>query len=221
MNYNLINMNAKFYCLGGLIMDDLVFRKLKPKGIDLIHIKYMPHFNHETLKQYAARLFKHVNLPEKYQLLGVSFGGMIAAEFNKIRKAEKLYLVSSVSKVNQVPLKLRVAGLLKMHRMIPRALMNTPAILSSYLFGVQRKKDLDRIKRLLTPSDAEFLKWALEGILKWKNTDVPDAIRIHGSNDKILPCNSNVDYLIKGGSHFIMVNRTDEISKILSTNNEE
>jgi hypothetical protein len=64
--------------------------------------------------------------------------------------------------------------------------------------------------------DAEFLNWALESLFSWENTLVPNAIRIHGTKDRILPYAGNADYPIQDGSHFIMSNRTDEIAKILS-----
>jgi hypothetical protein len=214
-------MKSKIYCLGGLIMDKKVFEKMRPEGIELVQIEYDLPMNHESLKEYAERLFDKLKLPENYQLLGVSFGGMIATEFSKIRKPEKLYLVSSISKLTDVPIKFRLAGFLKMHRMIPTVLLNSSDALSRYLFGVRKKKDLERIKRLISPKDLEFLKWALDSILNWKNTETPEAIRIHGTMDRILPCNRDVDYPIADGSHFIIANRSEEIARILSSNNGE
>ncbi len=212
-------MASKIYCLGGLMRDKKVFQKMNPKGVKLVHIEYDTPLENESLKEYAQRLFEQIKLPEKYSLLGVSFGGMIATEFSKIRKPEKLYLVSSISKLAEIPIKFRIAGFLKMHKLIPNILINSSGGLSRYLFGVRKKKDLDRIKRLLSPADIDFLKWALDGILNWKNTEIPEAIRIHGTMDRILPYSGNADYPIADGSHFIMANRSAEIAKILSSNN--
>ncbi|NQY67747.1 MAG: alpha/beta hydrolase [Flavobacteriales bacterium] len=212
-------MTDRIFCLGGLIIDELIFRKLKLPGIEVVHIKYIDHINGETLSDYALRLFNEIKLPIDYTLLGVSFGGMIAIEFSKIRKPKKMFLISTASRLNEVPFRLRLAGRLQLHKLIPRLAVISPFFLFKCLFKVKNEKDIRRIKRLLTPVELKFFEWALESILHWKNKEIPDAIRIHGTNDRILPRKKKVDYPLRGGSHFIMVNKSKEIEKILIENN--
>jgi hypothetical protein len=210
---------SKIYCLGGLVKDDQIFQNINPEGIELVHIKYVKPLKGESISKYSKRLFKKLKLPKKYQLLGVSFGGMIATEFVKIRRPEKLYLVSTISHVTQVPLKFRIALLLKLHKIFPRSLSKYKKFISRHLTGIKKKSDQIHINKLLSQMDIEFLKWALESLYKWKNTFVPNAIRIHGTKDRIIPYRGNVDFPIKDGSHFIMTNRREEIAKILSNYN--
>jgi hypothetical protein len=211
-----INMTSKIYCLGGLVMDEQIFQNIHPEGAKLVHIKYNEPLKGESLKHYSKRLFDKIHLPEKYQLLGVSFGGMIATEFFKIREPEKLYLVSTVSYATEVPLKFKIAYLLRLHKIFSGSLVKYKKIISSFVTGVKREKDHERINSLLSNVDAEFLNWALGSLFSWENTLVPNAIRIHGTKDRILPYSGNADYPIKDGTHFIMSNRTEEIAKILS-----
>ncbi|MFT4601015.1 MAG: hypothetical protein ACI857_001192 [Arenicella sp.] len=215
-----VTVKSKIYCLGGLIIEKNIFTNLSHAGLELVHIPYEPPKNKESLKDYAFRHFNQAQLPENYQLLGVSFGGIIATEFAKIRKPQKLYLVSSISRFKQIPLKYRLIGYLWANQLIPKRFLTSTKALSRYLFGIKGKKNLERIKKFSSPKDLEFLRWALKIILNWKNSVSPHAIRIHGTKDKILPYEGNAEYPILNGSHFIISNRSDEIAEILSLNNE-
>jgi hypothetical protein len=91
-----------------------------------------------------------------------------------------------------------------------------PRFIASF-FGVETRDDHECFQQLLKRSDPQFTKWTIDCILKWDRTETPTGlIRIHGGKDKVLPLgNDKVDYLIRDGSHFMIFNRADEISKIL------
>jgi hypothetical protein len=63
------------------------------------------------------------------------------------------------------------------------------------------------------------LKWAIDKIVTWKNkTIVNNTIHIHGSADLILPCKANnCNYYIKEGGYLMILNKADEISRILKS----
>jgi hypothetical protein len=213
------NARPKIYCLGGLILEKNIFKDLSPSGVELVYIPYEEPKKGESIVAYSKRLFNHVRLPDCYQLLGVSFGGIIATEFAKIRKPEKLFLVSSISRIKQIPFKLRLAGYLYENKLIPERLLKSKRALSKYVFGIKGKEELERIKQFSNSRDLAFIKWAFTAILNWKNTEIPEAIRIHGTKDKILPYDGKAEYPIWNGSHFIIRNRSNEISQILATIN--
>ena len=56
---------------------------------------------------------------------------------------------------------------------------------------------------------------------KWKNTFIhKNLVHIHGDNDKILPISfSKPNYQIKGGGHFMTLNKANEITEILKKEN--
>jgi len=62
-----------------------------------------------------------------------------------------------------------------------------------------------------------FLRWALDAVLKWKTAcSDADIFHIHGNQDHILPLKYvKADYVVKGGGHFMTVNKAEEISIIL------
>jgi hypothetical protein len=61
------------------------------------------------------------------------------------------------------------------------------------------------------------MKWAVNQILNWKNEARPvNLFHIHGTEDRIFPHRrTNADVKIKNGTHLMIHNRSEEISKIL------
>ena len=91
----------------------------------------------------------------------------------------------------------------------------------SRLFGVTSKEQGERFKQMLNTAPENYFKGAVHCILTWKNQEIPEnVIHIHGTKDQVLPHKKivNCNYWIKEGSHFMIVNRAEEINKII--NNE-
>jgi pimeloyl-ACP methyl ester carboxylesterase len=209
----------KIYCLSGLGVDKKAFQNLKAEGIELIHIDWIRPEKSESLEHYAKRLFDLSNLPHEYNLLGLSFGGMIATEFSKIRKPKNLYLISTICTRAELRPIFKLIGFLRLHRIVPTSLLKSSNFITNYFFGVKTEEEKKLLKQILKETDSYFLRWALHAILTWKNTDKPSATSIHGTRDKILPIQKNTDYIISGGGHFMIVGRGKEISEILKMNN--
>lgn len=210
---------AKLYCLSGLGVDERAFRNLKIKGVDLIHIKWIPALLEESLEQYAKRLFDKVQPEEGYYLLGVSFGGMIATEFAKIRQPDKLYLISTIYSTSDLSWFLKTGSRLKLYRILPSGMLRRRNWILDYFFGITEKEDKKLLTEILLDTDPKFLKWALGAIAKWNNKIKPDGIVIHGSKDKLLPIRKNeTSYVIEDGGHFMIVNKADQISAIIEKN---
>ncbi len=70
---------------------------------------------------------------------------------------------------------------------------------------------------MLREVDIEFNEWAVDQVIRWKNEEIPaNLVHIHGTSDRIFPHFYINDAIwIKGGTHFMIVNRAKEISKIL------
>lgn len=63
-----------------------------------------------------------------------------------------------------------------------------------------------------------YMKWAANEILNWKNEIRPDNfLHIHGTADRIfLHQYTHADIKIKNGTHLMIHNRAKEISKIIT-----
>lgn len=196
-------------------MDHRAFRNLQIDGVELVHIPWIDPERNESLSAYAKRLFESIELPKEYNLIGVSFGGMVAQEFEKIRKPQSLYLVSTISDASELPAIFRLGGKLKLHKMIPITLLKRANWFTYYFFGAKEKEDKVLLKEIVNDTDASFLRWAMHAILTWKNTNHSKGIRIHGENDKVLPQRIAPDFSIYGAGHFMIVTRGTEISQLI------
>jgi len=205
----------KLYCLSGLGVDKRAFLNFTPQNIELIHIKWIEPISSETLEEYANRLYKSIEIGSKYNLIGVSFGGMIAVEFSKIKKPEELFLVSTVTNTQEFSTILKIGINLKLQKIIPSFLLKRSNYITHYFFGIKTSTDKRLLKKILKETNTIFLKWAINSIAEWKNNDEYLWTRIHGTEDRILPVKRNIDYKIIGGGHFMIVTHGKEITKIV------
>ena len=202
----------KLYLIGGLGADERVFRFLKI-DCEVEVLKWLKPIQGETISAYAKRLLVQVNQNQDYGFLGVSFGGMVAMELAKISRPRKLILISSVAVANQLPRIIRIFGKSGMLNLIPNLFIKPPSILSVFLFGAKNKKLLTEI---IDDTDPVFIRWALNVIVHWSNDSneiIP--IRIHGSRDRLIPLKGN-SIVLKEGGHFMIVDKAQEISKLVN-----
>jgi pimeloyl-ACP methyl ester carboxylesterase len=152
-----------------------------------------------------------------FAIIGLSFGGMLATEIATVLHPQLTVLVSSVPAKPDLPWYYRLIGTTRIHKLIPVFKPRTVPRFVASIFGVESRNDYLFFLQLLRSTDPRFSKWAIDSILKWDRTETPPGIiRIQGSKDKVLPIgNGKVDYVIRGGGHFMIFNRAGEISKIL------
>jgi len=207
------------YLISGLGADRAIFQNLTfSKTADIHYLDWIPPKKKESLRSYALRMAEAIDTSTPFVLIGLSFGGMLAAEISTVLKPQKTILVSSIPKRKELPWYFHLFGRMKMNRLIPVIRpRSVPRVISSF-FGVETKGDALFFQELLRRTDPWFSKWAIEAIMKWDRTETPAGIvRIHGNRDKVLPKGvGQIDYLIRGGGHFMIYNRADEISKILA-----
>jgi pimeloyl-ACP methyl ester carboxylesterase len=212
---------VKLYCLSGLGVDHRAFRNLQIDGVELVHIPWIKPQKNESLPSYAQRLFGSANLPEEYHLIGVSFGGMIAQEFEKIRKPKSLFLVSTISSSTDLTGAFRLGGKLKLYKLIPRFLINRGNFLANDLFGVKSKVDKQLFNEILRDSDIPLIRWALGAILQWKNDSPSNGLRIHGGKDKVLPHKGATDFFMPKAGHFMIATHGKEVSAFVKSELQE
>ena len=74
------------------------------------------------------------------------------------------------------------------------------------------------MKEIFRKTPTTFLKWAINAILTWKNTEISAHIlHIHGDKDRILPYKNVKDtFCITGGGHSMIVNKAHEITPLIN-----
>mgnify|MGYP003575239850 CR=1 FL=1 len=206
----------KIYILSGLGADERVFKHLDFKDWDVTFIKWIKPVSHEPLTDYVKRISEQIKHDNPI-LIGLSFGGIIATELTKIIEVEKLILISSLKTSNEIPALYRLAGKLYLHRLIPYSLLKKDHFLNRWLFGVIGRSDRALFKAVLDDTDVDYLKWAINAILNWKNMQLhPSLFHVHGTNDRILPINKSGKIItIKNGGHLMVLTKAKQVSEVL------
>ncbi len=203
------------YIFSGLGVDKRVFDYINFFDLNVVFIDWIDPLKKETFESYAQRISK--DFEKDSILIGLSFGGMLAVEVSKIIPIKKVILLASAKNKNELPKWFLITGKLKLNRIIPSSLLKSTNFITNWLFGAKTSAEKLLLKNIIKDTDSNFLKWAINQIVNWKNTVVPqNCIHIHGTNDHILPAKYlKVDYSIKNGGHFMTVNKANEIEKII------
>lgn len=204
------------YLFSGLGADERVFHYLDLSGYETTFIRWLRPIKGETLEQYAKRLTQQITAPRPV-LVGLSFGGMVATEVARLIEVEKVILIASAKTREEIPPYYRLAGQLRLHKLLPARLLKQPNGFSNWFFGANSQEDKAMLAAILRDTDSHFLKWAIDQIVNWTNrTPHPSTKHIHGTNDWILPFRYVVcDVEIKGGGHFMTVNKVQELTQAI------
>jgi pimeloyl-ACP methyl ester carboxylesterase len=210
-------MRKTVYLIPGVGANDKIFSNLDLEGFDIVHIKWPKHRNNETIQNYVKKLLPQIKKDTQPILIGMSFGGIVAAELAKLINPEKTILISTIKTYHERPFKIMFMNSVKFHRLIPGKLVINLRFWLKYVLGKLSKQDYELIEDMIQEVDVDFNKWAVDQVIHWKNEEVPDnVVHIHGTRDWIFPRHYIQDcYWIKGGTHFMVVNKAKEINRIL------
>lgn len=207
-----------FYLLPGLGADERVFRDLLPLLNGEAHVlPWLLPEPHETLAHYASRIAGQIPPEQPCLVAGVSFGGIVALEIGRLRPRAQVVLISSVPSADALPWLLRAARATGIYKLVPPQLLKFFPRAGQWYFGVNGGNDYQLFKQILLDTDPMYARWAIDRLLHWNSRGIGPALRIHGTHDRVLPRGSApVDYLLPGGTHFMILSRAQEISRILN-----
>jgi pimeloyl-ACP methyl ester carboxylesterase len=206
----------KLYLFSGLGADERVFQLLDLEGLDCQFVKWIPPLRHESLAQYATRMRGQIGEPDPV-LVGLSFGGMVAVEVAKQMPAARVILLASAKTRAELPIYLRWAGRLNLHKLVPTQLLKSANRLSYWLFGARTQAERSLLRTILAETDARFLRWAIAQVAKWGNTIVvPHLWHIHGTADRVLPIAFvNCHCAIAGAGHLLPLAQPQAVSEAI------
>ncbi len=209
----------KVYFISGLAADRRVFKNIRlPEGYEPVYLDWITPLRNESLQAYALRLGEKINRSEEFILVGLSMGGMIAVEIANHYRVKKTIIISSVPSSTQLPFYFRIAARMYLQHLVSIRLVKIAAI-AKRLFTTETKEDKELLKSIIRESDAAFIRWALNAILKWKNKSIPtDLVHIHGTSDEILLIRyTKPTHMINKAGHLLIMNRADDVNQILNT----
>lgn len=209
-------MSQKIFCISGLGADERVFKNLKVNGHELEYVPWLKPERDESISSYAARMAAPIRHPSPV-LLGVSFGGMMGIEIAKQLSVKQLFIVSSVKSKNEIPRWMRVAGSLKLNKILPIRSYKITERIDNNRLGVSNEEEKAMVRDYRRKADPVYLTWAVNQVLNWQNEWQPaNIIHIHGDNDRIFPVKKIVpDYVVKNGTHMIIYNRAAEVGNFI------
>ena len=211
------NALKDIYCVSGLGADERVFQKLKFEGYRPIHIKWIEPEAKESISDYTKRLAEQIKA-ERPILIGLSFGGLIAVEIAKHIATEKVILISSTKKQQEVPFYFKIFRWLPIHRLLPaKFLLWIGRFFAAWFFSLQSIDERKLLNAILFDTDARFMKWAINQVVIWKNELIPENIyHIHGESDRIFPYQFvHEDFNVKKGGHFMIMSQAEYISNLI------
>jgi pimeloyl-ACP methyl ester carboxylesterase len=207
----------KVYFISGLGADSRVFKHIQlPPGFQPVYLEWIKPLGNESLARYALRLSEGINSSERFALVGLSLGGMIATEIAKLYVPEQVVLISSIPSAHCLPGYYLLGGKLNLHKLIPIGVFKKASFIKRF-FTAETSGDKKLIREMIQHCDAAFIRWGMQAILTWKNTDIPERlIHIHGSQDFILPKRfTKATHVIPRGGHLMIMTHAAEINAIL------
>ena len=216
MDQNLVEKRRmKVYVFSGLGADDRVFQFLDLK-YELVYLPWLEPGIEESISAYAKRMAAEIDQNEPFGLIGISYGGLVAVEVSKLVRAKKVILISSACRRKELRLIYRFFGHVPIWKIVPDDFPSPPLSIAKYLFSP--KTQLDLFDSVIQDIPPRFSRWASEKICKWDNDTVPDnLILITGSKDRLMPYKKQKNsFLIAGGTHWMIVDRAEEISKLIN-----
>ncbi|HTE28967.1 MAG TPA: alpha/beta hydrolase [Chryseolinea sp.] len=204
------------YIFSGLGADHRAFQFIDFSGFDITFIRWVEPAGKESIESYSRRLTEQIESTRPI-LIGLSFGGLIAIEVAKFIDTEKIILISSAKTWRGIPFFYRFPGRLKFHKILPARLLRKRNIFSNWFFGIKGARERELLSEILADTEPAFLKWAIDKIVTWRNTQVPENLRhIHGTADRILPVRYvEADIKVAGGGHFMIADKAKELSDLI------
>lgn len=207
------------YCLPGMGVNERLFRNLKLNKSNIHHIKWVTPIKNESLPNYAMRLSTQIDTTQPFVLVGVSFGGMCSVEIAKQLQPLRTFIISSNKFHSELPLKLSFWRVIPLYRLFRDGFYKNAVVLAKKQFGIVTQEQMINFRKMLDEAPKDYYSRAVHCIIKWKNETRPEnLIHIHGTADRVLPHRKlkGCDFTIKGGSHFMIINKAEEISEIIN-----
>lgn len=202
------------YCIPGLGLDHRVFEKLDLPNYELKFLDWIPATADEKILDYAKRLATCIK-ERSFSLLGVSLGGIAAIEISKIKKVNRLILISTIKHQDEMPAYLKWMNKFPANQINAAKMGVELSIALKPFYDKADKIGNELFQKMVRESSPEFINWGVKVIAQWE-LDGPietPYLHLHGTDDMVFPI-KNIDnaLTIKGGTHFMIFNDGEKIS---------
>ena len=204
------------YCISGLGADERAFSRLQVDGYNITCLPWLTPLPKETITAYACRMREGIQ-EENPVLMGLSFGGMMSIEIAKQLPVEKLILISSIKCVKELPVWMKTAGMFRLNRVLPMRSYKFTEPIQNRNLGISTPEEIELVRSYRRNAPQAYMDWAINQVLNWRNSWYPTKLyQVHGDADRMFPIrNVSPTHVIKGGGHFMIMNRAGEVNDAL------
>ena len=207
------------YLIPGQGADARLYKNLEIDSMfEVKHIEYSIPEKNWNMQDFAKELAGQIDTNRQFSIVGVSLGGMLAAEMNEFLDADNVILISSAKSRKEFPFRYRFQKTIPLHKIMPGFLIKFGAKILQPIFEPDRKKDKATFKAMLSDKDPQFLNRTVGMIVEWDRISYSEnLIHIHGDYDNTLPIrNIKADYIVQEGSHMMVLTKGALISEIIN-----
>jgi pimeloyl-ACP methyl ester carboxylesterase len=168
-----------------------------------------------SISEYAVELVAEFGLDASCDLVGVSFGGMVAQEVARLLGTPLCFVVSSASSSSEFRLTQRL--LARLPQVGDQAILRTVGAVaerwprSSSSMGTVRA-------RKFQGQNGVWFRWATSAALRWRPVPYRQAgvVRIHGDRDRTFPhAVQHAEIVIPGAGHMLALTHSSELAKAI------
>ncbi|MDD3459597.1 MAG: alpha/beta hydrolase [Weeksellaceae bacterium] len=209
----------KIYQISGLGANEKVFKNLNlHPDFETVKIRWKIPEKNESLQHYTERMSETINPNENFVLMGVSFGGIIAKEMNRILQPDFNILISTIKDRSEMPAYMQLSALTGLHKIIPANFLTSDNFLSYTLFRKMYSGRLPDLKEIFEFRDHYYLKWSMDRIVNWHNdVEMKNFIHFHGTKDLVFPFSKIHEVVeINGGTHVMILTKAKQLSELIN-----
>lgn len=193
------------YMIPGLGAQSSIFEKLMFQNCQMVHVRWIEPYKKESLSSYANRLLKQIP-NNASNIVGLSFGGMLASEMALLRPNAKVVIISSCSHALQLPAWYRIGKWLPLKMGQSKGFDQPRLRIMQRILGIRSTDEKAFFQNMWKTTNHNWAHEFVQMILRWELDKKPTNIfHIHGTKDRLLPHpNSGVDYSIHNGTHWMI-----------------
>ena len=205
------------YLIPGYGADKRLFYNLNLAPHRMHIIEWIQPLPNETIERYAHRMAEPIDKSNPFVIVGVSMGGIMSIEIAKQFPPEKIFLISSIKTKYEMPWHLRIVRWFQLQRLPPSIIKRFRFLAGFFVDNSGKGADHKLVMDMLYHANENFLKWAGNAIVNWKNTIIPpNLIHIHGTKDIVFLFRSVKNVIpIEGGTHLMVITKGREIARII------
>lgn len=208
---------APIYCVPGMGVSGKIFARIRIEGRPLKVIEWLEPHRRESLQDYARRMAAHIDAEGPVDLMGLSFGGIVAVEIARIRPVRHIFLISSIKSRQEKPLFFKMMRIAPFYLTNIRFLRDRTIWIWGRFFGLNDKKQIAFFYRIMPDLSDRYHRWSVRQIVRWKNPEPPVPVtHIHGTKDRIFPLRScDPCHTIPNADHAMIVTHGPEVSRLI------